>query len=87
MASDRLARIEAQGFNPKRELCARCGEVAEGYAYIDGDRLCHLDDGFSCYVGEQLSDAVPLDQWLGEFLHAERTLPADDGSEFRMISG
>jgi hypothetical protein len=32
--------------------CARCGEDARGYAYIDRDRYCH-DDSRSCY-SEQL---------------------------------
>lgn len=38
--------------NPKRTLCSGCGRIARGYAFIDGKRFCHPDDGPSCYVAQ-----------------------------------
>lgn len=36
--------------NPTGEHCSRCGTVADGYARINDDRLCHGDaDRPSCY--------------------------------------
>ena len=31
-------------------ICARCGKIAEGYAFIGDDRYCHPDDGVDCYT-------------------------------------
>lgn len=31
-------------------ICARCGQLAEGYAFIGDDRYCHPDDGVDCYT-------------------------------------
>ena len=31
------------------ELCARCGQVAQGFAMINGKRYCHPDAGPDCY--------------------------------------
>lgn len=46
--------------------CARCGEVAEGFAERDGRRLCHPDVGPSCYEAEACGvDASPLVLVLG----------------------
>ena len=37
--------------NPRGELCALCGNVAQGFATIDGDRYCHGDDERpTCYM-------------------------------------
>lgn len=33
-------------------ICARCGEAAKGYAFIDNERYCHPDcasEGPDCY--------------------------------------
>lgn len=30
--------------NPRRELCARCGEVARGSGWANGKRYCHPND-------------------------------------------
>lgn len=30
--------------NPRRELCARCGQVARGSGWANGKRYCHPND-------------------------------------------
>ena len=36
----------------EKAQCKRCGKLAEGYAFIDGARYCHPDDGVDCYTLE-----------------------------------
>lgn len=36
-----------------REICARCGREAEGFATINNERYCHGDKKPSCYEEEQ----------------------------------
>ena len=31
-------------------ICKRCGQLAEGYAFIGEDRYCHPDGGVDCYT-------------------------------------
>jgi hypothetical protein len=69
--------IDPYFFNPKRQRCARCGEVAKGSAWINGDRYCHDDDPYpTCYMLTQsdrlvgqgpLGPAMPFDEVLAYF--------------------
>lgn len=34
----------------EKAQCKRCGQPAEGYAFIGDDRYCHPDDGVDCYT-------------------------------------
>ncbi len=34
----------------EKAQCKRCGQLAEGYAFIGDDRYCHPDDGVDCYT-------------------------------------
>lgn len=45
-----LARAALAVF--EKAQCKRCGKLAEGYAFINGDRYCHPDDGVDCYTLE-----------------------------------
>lgn len=42
--------------NPKRERCARCGQVAVGSAAINGQRYCH--DSTAGMTDEEFWDVV-----------------------------
>lgn len=48
-AADALEAITGDGA-PLPEVCALCGEAAEGFAMIGDKRYCHPDEGRSCYV-------------------------------------
>ena len=46
---DRISARAALAVFEKAQ-CKRCWKLAEGYAFINGDRYCHPDDGVDCYT-------------------------------------
>lgn len=45
------------------ERCARCGDVAVGFAYVDGERYCHdggIDSSPTCYERAVLMARIAL---------------------------
>jgi DNA-binding IscR family transcriptional regulator len=50
--------LDPYSLNPRREKCARCGEVAKGSAWINDERYCHSDDPYpTCYMRESWEQA------------------------------
>ena len=50
-AALRAAGVEVRDAFDVPTHCAACGKPAEGFAMINDERLCHPDEGPSCYMG------------------------------------
>lgn len=49
------------------EKCVRCGNIAEGHAWIDDMRLCHGDDvDLTCFMQQQWDNFPTLNEWFEE---------------------
>lgn len=50
--------------NPERDLCALCGDIAEGFASINDERYCHGEQFPTCYELAQALETRISKAWI-----------------------